>query len=160
MWVKLKYPKHNYSVSNTGKVRNDIRGNILKDRYTRQGYVIVQLPCVDKGLKNYTVHRLVGKAFIPNPNKFPCINHKDEDKSNNRVDNLEWCNHSYNNSYGSLSKKVAQIDLEGNIVRIWKNPVEARDIGGFYNSHIYACCNGTRKTHRGYKWEYLEPREE
>ena len=72
--------------------------------YYRKGYCLVKLS--NKGeSKECKVHRLVAVAFINNPNHYDCINHKDEIKTNNYVDNLEWCDHQYNNTYGTRIQK-------------------------------------------------------
>lgn len=93
------YP--NYYVSDDGKVYSTKRGHMkeLKSWKHRDGYKVIELR--HNGKRICFVHRLVAKAFLDNPNNYPCINHKDEDKQNNRVSNLEWCDHSYNNNYGT-----------------------------------------------------------
>lgn len=103
-----------YQVSSLGRVRSldryDSRncfweGRILK-LYTRKGgYLFVQLHLNGKG-KNYLVHRLVAIAFIPNPDNLPEVNHLDEDKTNNRVENLEFCDRKYNINFGTRIDKV------------------------------------------------------
>jgi len=79
-------------------------GGILKQHMHSNGYKIVPLT-KDGKTKNVFVHRIVAMAFLANPDKLPCINHKDEDKTNNFVENLEWCTYQYNNAYGSKPKK-------------------------------------------------------
>lgn len=89
----------NYEISSLGNVRN-IKKNKLMSIYFRKGYSLVKLSANGHS-KEYKVHRLVAQAFIENPCNYDCINHKDEIKSHNSVDNLEWCDHKYNNTYGS-----------------------------------------------------------
>ena len=94
-----------YEVSNIGNVRNVRRNTLLRLQKTKYGYIQVWLykNGISTGLK---VHRLVAQAFLPNPDNLPMINHKDEDKTNNRVENLEWCDAKYNNTYGTRQDKV------------------------------------------------------
>ena len=99
-----------YEVSDKGNVRNVRRNTLLKLTKTYYGYIQVNL--YKNGIRTgLRVHRLVAQAFLPNPDNLPEINHKDEDKTNNRVDNLEWCDRKYNNNYGdrlekSINKKI------------------------------------------------------
>jgi hypothetical protein len=79
-------------------------GGIIKQHMHSKGYKIVPLTR-DGKTKNVFVHRIVAMAFLANPNKLPCVNHKDEDKTNNFAENLEWCTYQYNNAYGSKPKK-------------------------------------------------------
>ena len=103
MWRDINGFDGRYQVSNKGRVRSFARksykeARILKQSYEKDGYYIVGLHYSEKGIKGRTgrVHRLVAEAFIPNPNNLKEINHKDEDKTNNNVDNLEWCTTKYN----------------------------------------------------------------
>lgn len=89
----------NYEISSLGNVRN-IKKNKMMSIYFRKGYSLVKLSANGHS-KEQKVHRLVAQAFIENPCNYDCINHKDEVKSNNSVDNLEWCDHKYNNIYGN-----------------------------------------------------------
>ena len=93
----------NYEVSNLGNVRNTKKNKIMSI-YKRKGYCLVKLSINGKA-KEMKVHRLVALEFIPNPDNYSCVNHKDENPENNCVDNLEWCNHSYNNTYGTRIKR-------------------------------------------------------
>lgn len=105
-------------MSNTGKVRSLNYGNTgitkeLKaspDRVT--GYVRVRVKDLNDNARTCLLHRLVATAFIPNPNGFPCINHKDEDKTNNNANNLEWCTYKYNSNYGTATKRANETKLQ------------------------------------------------
>ena len=89
-----------YQVSNLGRVYSVRNNKILKPKLNKYGYLSVNLKY--KGSRvTKSIHRLVGEAFIPNPNDLPQVNHKDEDKTNNCVDNLEWCTAKYNHNYGT-----------------------------------------------------------
>lgn len=111
-----------YMVSNMGRVKSvermrwsgingggyvTVQERILKLCDKGQGYLSVNL-YKDGKRKQYSVHRLVGQAFIPNPNNLPIINHKDENPKNNNVDNLEWCTQKYNINYGTHNKRMAE----------------------------------------------------
>ena len=113
IWKDVPYYDGAYQVSNYGRVKSFTNG---KTHYKAQhdngrGYMTVQLWKDGKGKKEY-VHRLVALAFIPNPDKLPQVNHKDEDKQNNYVNNLEWCDNSYNNKYGTLPERKRQTCIE------------------------------------------------
>ena len=94
-----------YVVSNNGRVMNVRSGRVLKVFNNYLGYKIVSL-CRSGKQKTFSVHRLVAEVFINNPDNLMEVNHKDEDKTNNNVDNLEWCDRKYNNNYGNRLKKV------------------------------------------------------
>lgn len=96
-----------YSVSNLGNVRNDLTGRILKPSLNSRDYKRVRL-CKNAKTKNYFIHRLVAFAFIPNPDNLPVVNHLDEDRTNNRVDNLEWCTTKYNVNYGTARQRHSE----------------------------------------------------
>ena len=89
-----------YEVSNTGQIRSLKRNIILRPKKEPTGYLRCNLS-LNKNVKTFSIHRLVAQAFLPNPDNLPEVNHKDEDKTNNRVENLEWCNHKYNMNYGT-----------------------------------------------------------
>lgn len=114
-WKDIKGYEGLYQVSNLGRVRSlsryvkhrtiyILKGKLLKQRTRGKGYLAVTL-CKNSKLKHYYVHRLVAEAFIPNPNNLPQVNHKDENKSNNCVDNLEWCDDKYNTNYGTRNER-------------------------------------------------------
>lgn len=159
-----------YQVSNLGRVKSFKKSNrypnqdfhYLKGSVNHGNYKSVWL--CDKNNNNirHYVHKLVANAFIPNPNNLPCINHIDEDKSNNAANNLEWCSYSYNNSYGthnirmriSKSKPVSQFTLDGIWVATYASSTIATEILKCNRNAITRCCNGETKTAKGYIWKW------
>ena len=146
-----------YQVSDLGKVKRN--GKVLATRLCGSGYTMVTLS--KGGVRNTCmVHRLVAKEFLPNPHDYPVINHKDEDKNNNAISNLEWCTQKYNVNYGDgierrivkQSKPVEQM-LNGVVVRRWNSTSELRKSGYNYR-HIFDCCNGRQKTAHGFTWRF------
>lgn len=108
-WKDIKDYEGIYQVSNLGRVKSLKYGKekILKLKTRGYGYKAVIL-CKDNVKKPYYVHRLVAIAFIPNPDNLPCVNHIDEDKNNNHIENLEWCNRKYNTNYGTRNKRQSE----------------------------------------------------
>lgn len=139
-----------YQISNTGKVKGLKRNKILKPILQRSGYYYVDL----QG-KRRLVHRLVAEAFIDNPDDLPEVNHKDEDKVNNSVENLEWCDSKYNANYGTRNKRRGKpIQCIETGVIYWGAREMERQIGIKHNSIAKAIRNGTRAG--GYHWQYVD----
>ena len=174
IWKPKKDYEGLYEVSNFGRVKSLGNGNsnnskerVLKPVKVKGGYLQVHLSKNGKR-KMFLVHRLVAEAFIPNTDNLPFINHKDEDKTNNSVENLEWCTREYNNNYGTrtlranktltngkLSKKVLQFTKFGEFIREWPSTKECWR-NGFNQGNIVSCCRGKRNFHKGYIWKYKE----
>lgn len=111
--------------------------------------------------KSYRVHRLVAKHFIPNPNNFPEVNHKDENKLNNSVDNLEWCTNYYNQNYGTHQQRAARSNgrpvlkvKDGKILEEYYSAREAARQNGLNQGNLTRVCQGKCKTLGGYEWRY------
>ena len=116
IWKDIKGYEGLYMVSNGGDVKSVKNGILKPSVYKGTGYYYVGL-YKDGKRKGYTIHRLVADAFIPNPNNLPCVNHKDESKINNNVENLEWCTHRYNSNYGCRNEKISAKSKGVNIGR-------------------------------------------
>lgn len=157
-----------YMVSNYGRVKNCRTGKIMKP-FERKGYLRIGLTKNHKQIK-YPVHRLVAMAFIPNPNNLPFVNHKDENKFNNCVDNLEWCTAQYNNTYGNriekyvktntngkCSKSVFQYSTDDKLIKEWPSTMEIQRQTGYSCGNISKCCSGKYKQAYGFIWRYKEP---
>lgn len=152
----------NYLIDEDGNVYREKTMRKLKQTHSK-GYSYVSL-YYNKQEKRCRVHRLVAKAYIPNPDGLPCINHKDEDKSNNNVDNLEWCTYYYNNFYGenpptivaTEARKipVVQYTLDGKFVAEYESSHEAMRQTGFKQTNISSCCVGKLKTAYGFIWRH------
>lgn len=152
-----------YYVTKDGHVYSDKYGDLreLKPIPDRNGYLTVHLYRNKKMYARY-IHQLVAISYIPNPNNYSLVNHKDEDVTNNEYTNLEWCDQAYNLNYGtarkrmalSKSKTVYQYTLDGEFVREWGSSHEIERELGIHNTLINRCANGKRKTTHGYKWSY------
>ena len=153
-----------YQVSNLGRVKSlkHEKERILKPQKNTHGYLHVNL-CKDGQKKVSLVHRLVSEAFIPNPQGFETVNHKDEVKTNNTVGNLEWMSLKDNLNYGThnkrmaeaLSKKVQMFDKKtGELLATFPSLMEAVRVTGIHKSNISECCNGKLKSAGGYIWRY------
>jgi hypothetical protein len=157
----------NYKVTTDGKVWSDKKGDFLKTGTTNHGYKVVCL--INKDVrKMQTVHRLVAEAYIPNPYNKCDINHKDTNKINNNVTNLEWntrkenCIHAakhnlYESQKIANSKEIIQLDPSTlDIVAIHCSAVQAAKALAkpSLRAHINRCCRGKGKTAGGFKWQY------
>ena len=178
IWKTIEGFEGLYEVSNLGRVRSldrirkagygsiaNIKGKILvPQNINDKKYLTVNLYRNEVG-KHYLVHRLVAKAFIPNPNNLPEVNHKDENPSNNNISNLEWCDRKYNSNYGTAreranrkkSKPVIKCDLNGNEITRYCSAREAARVIGKSQAAISRCCMGKYKTAYGYIWKYEKP---
>ena len=189
IWKDVKDYEGLYQVSNLGRVKRlewkrfslgkwqTMKEKILKQTISTTGYWHISLN--KNGSHNtYKVHRLVARAFIPNPDDLPCINHKDNNPLNNKVENLEWCTYKYNNNYKDHNKKLSQSRLgkkasdetrqklrdsnpkmlsvqciETEI--IYKSINEASRKTGVDASAIGKVCKGKHKTAGGFHWKYV-----
>lgn len=157
----------NYAVTRDGDVYRLETMKKLKP-IERNGYFDVRLYHNGRS-KIIKLHRLVAEAYIPNPFNYPCVNHKDENKANNRVENLEWCTYRYNNFYGknkpvnnlclgitATSKAVCQCLVDGKVIAEYVSAREASRQTGINQSNIVKCClrKDGHKTCGGYVWKY------
>lgn len=177
-WKPVKGYEGLYEVSNTGKVRSlkNSRHNVRKEPLLKKqllgswGYPVVAL-CKDGKSIGTLVHRLVAEAFIPNPNGYDIINHKDEVKTNNLVENLEWCTYKYNNNYGTAKERAVQTrrnnhndggkmlyqcDRLGNIIKVYDSITSASIATGINVTTLSNCANNKPhcKTAHGYIWRF------
>ena len=152
-----------YKISEYGDILNVKTGKLRKLRSNvKHGYIDVDL--YKDGKAYYKrVNRLVAEAFLENPNNYPQVNHKDEDKTNNNVDNLEWCDSKYNHNYGTWREKRRGKNNYGarKVICITTGKIfdTIREAAKFYNlkpNNINMCLKGKSKTAGGYSWKYFE----
>lgn len=174
IWKPIKGYEGIYEISNKGRVKSlyrevrvseysymVIEEHFLNGKQMKSGYIQVSLS-KDGKVKQPLLHRLVAEAYIPNPHNLEAVNHKDENKQNNNVINLEWCTakHNVNHATGperraeKRRKEVLQIADTGEIVETYNSIREAANATGANESHIGSCCRGKRKTAGGFIWQF------
>lgn len=171
IWKDIKGYEGLYQISNLGNVKSFVSSSrynnephLLKQHIGNNGYPSVSL-YISKGKKRgYLIHKLVADAFLENPNNYPCVNHKDENKLNNKVNNLEWCTYSYNNAYGTARirsvytknpKRVAQYTIDGYWIATYLSVTIASKITQIGKVNIRSCCDGKMEFANGYIWKYI-----
>ena len=166
-WKDIEGYEGLYQVSDFGRVRsldrkdargNRIKGTVLAGGSDGKGYRTIAL-CRDGDVKNNLTHRLVAKAFLDNPNNLPEVNHKDEDKENNAVSNLEWCTSRYNIMYGTRTKRAAKAKerpiyvVSGSGHRyFFSSTKKAAELLGLDGCNVSECLHGKRKHHHGFSF--------
>lgn len=175
IWKTIEGYEGLYEVSNLGRFKRLVGYRCNKERILsvcpdNQGYGIVVL-CKNSITKTFKAHRLVAQSFIPNPNNLPMINHKDEDKTNNTVYNLEWCDAKYNTNYGTSIKRRSSKMINNKYI---SKPVLCIETGIVYQSGkeasrqlkinytgLACCCQGKihYNTAGGYHWAYVNNNE-
>lgn len=176
IWKDIVGYEKLYQVSNLGRVRSYDRevtykngtvhvhkGRILKTATNKSGYLQINL-YRNGTQKVCLVHRLVAMAFLPNPDNLPCVNHKDENRSNSHVDNLEWCTHEYNSNYSHTGTKAnkdrrKQINCysypDMKYVTTFESCNEAARQLGVSSSLVSKVANGKKPQTKGYYFEYI-----
>ena len=168
VWKPIPGYEGIYKISSIGRVKSLPRSasskvsvkaeRILSSVDDGKGYRAIKL-CKNGKIKRFFIHRLVAMAFIPNPESLPYINHKDENPSNNFVDNLEWCTQKYNANYGNARNKhrkaigrpICCYDINGNLVKEFECYIDAVRYG-HKRRHIEECISGKKLTHHGLYW--------
>lgn len=172
IWKSI--PRYNgaYLISNFGNMKSAerlcyhgdkpwlVKERLLSKVVGHSGYIEYQVT-YNKKHRSEKAHRLVAEAFIPNPEGKPFINHINGIKTDNRVENLEWCTnqenilHAYHHRLIERCKRIAQYDLEGNLIKIWETSGDIERAGIATKSHIWEACHGKRSQHHGYVWKQL-----
>lgn len=157
-WKQIDGFEGLYAVSSKGRVMNLKSGKVLKNKSNNHGYPYVALPKGDGKSKNMLVHRLVAQAFIPNPLNLPEVNHRNEIKTDNDVNNLEWVSRSENVRYSiyKQSCRINQLSLDGEFINQWDSSKQIERELGFDHGYIIACCKGKYNQAYGFRWEYAD----
>lgn len=172
IWKDIKGYEGIYQISTMGRVKSLRRNIILKNQIASNGYEMVKL-YTNNSKKDYSIHRLVANAFIENPDNLPQVNHRDENKTNNCVENLEWCTPKYNYNYGTInirksqkqlndknkSKVVLQYTKDGCFIKEWKSIRDIQRMTGYDKGYISKCCRGKYAYAYSYIWKYKKEME-
>lgn len=163
---KIINERKTYEISNYGNIRKKIKNGYryLKPFEDKDGYLKVCL-CEKQNRIYRFVHRLVAQSFIKNISNKPTVNHKDGNKQNNCVDNLEWAtvkeqnNHALKNKLrimknNGCSKKVAQYDMDMKLIKIYPSANEVKRQTGYSQGHVSEVCRGEMKSYKNYIWKY------
>lgn len=186
IWKDIEGYEGLYQVSNFGRVkslpRNTTKGGVIKPIKNKDGYLYIVL-CQNGKVKTFKTHRLVAITFLNNPNNLPCVNHKNEIKTDNRLENLEFCSYQYNNSYGTKPERISeslkgkhhteeakqkmseahkgkrrkpilQFTLDNVFIREWDSATTASKELKIHRGDITACCKEKRKSASGFIWKY------
>lgn len=169
IWKDIEGYEGLYEISSFGRVKSyngygHAKKILLKPGKCRYYNVILSK---NGEKKSFLIHRLVAQAFIPNPNNCAYINHKDENKLNNNVDNLEWCTQKYNCNYGTRTerghlkqrKKINQYDLNGVFIKTWNSRQDINKKLGIPITTISGCCLGYLKSAHNYIWKYANDKK-
>lgn len=164
-WKIIEGCNELYEVSDEGQIRNRKRNHILKQKMNDFGYMVLSL-VTENGKKTFFVHRLVADAFLTRPDGKTQINHKDQNKTNNCVGNLEWVTARENSNYGDRIERIQDkrknnprfhrpiVCVETGIV--YHNPNRAsEEIDPINKAVLYRCLNGQGETYAGYHWRYI-----
>ena len=171
-----------YEITTEGQIISYLRypnGKVLKPHVSENGYLTTTIKQYGK-FKSYYIHRLVAQIFIPNPENLPYVNHKSEDRTDNRMENLEWCTAEYNCNYGNHREnlikatlrftghpsRIAKLDKQGNLLKAYYSiKAAARDVAGEnWNSaavQISKIIKGAKGHHTccGFKWKRISEDE-
>ena len=170
IFMPIKDYEDTYAVSNLGRVKNIKTGRILKQFKDKDDYMLVTL-YKDGKRKTHKVHRLVLSNFKANPDNKPCVNHLDENPSNNNLNNLSWCTYKENNNYGKHNERMASTHKANGIYdkisdkysipvycitnnTVYKSAREASKQLNLHSGSITKCCKGKRKSTGGYQFKY------
>lgn len=176
IWKTIPILDGKYEASDDGRVRKKSTQNELYQETNKLGYKTVKIQ-TNYSRKHYRVHRLVAFAFLPNPNNYDVVNHKDENPSKNCLENLEWCTQKYNSRYGTLpnraskshsgkpcqnhlEKAVIQYDLKMNFIAEYESILSASKATGIDKSNIKKICTGKTKKPRKYIFKFKEEENE
>ena len=167
LWKNIENAS-NYEVSNCGNIRNKTTKYVLKQRLTKTGYYQVSIKLDNTGkFQNQYVHRLVAIAWLPNEDNKPSVNHKDGNKNNNSVDNLEWMTYVEQQAHrtnilgkknSGSPKKVGQFTKDGKLINIYQSVEEAASAFGKSRVNIDSAIHHKKnqQTAYGYVWKYIE----